>query len=138
MPQKGLWPAYATVARFFPNHSLTDALARIHRGILRAVALERVLLARARRGHDLKPLARPSKFRLLTPKMLDAAEAAEAAQAAVQHAPVQAAEAEPAERPVEYARPGRGNDRQPVWLEMLPTLAELEREVRRRPIGRTI
>jgi hypothetical protein len=32
----------------------------------------------------------------------------------------------------------RSNDRQPVWLESLPTMAELEREVRRRPVGRTI
>src|SRR5690348_9125753 len=117
MPQKGLWPAYATVARFFPNHSLTDTLARIHRGILRAVALERVLLARAKRGRDLTVLKRPSPFRLLTPEMLDAEEAAAAAQeaaralaqAAAQEASAQSDEgqpegAQPAEPPAEWAR----------------------------------
>ena len=68
-PQKTLWRGFATVARFLPNHSLADPLARLHRGILRALALERVLLARAQRGRDLKVLARPSRFRVLTPEM---------------------------------------------------------------------
>jgi hypothetical protein len=54
---RGLWRGFATVAQFFGTAAIADIAVRLRRGIMRAVALERVLLQRARRGRDLKILA---------------------------------------------------------------------------------
>ncbi|HUB14021.1 MAG TPA: hypothetical protein VMB34_18875 [Acetobacteraceae bacterium] len=49
------WRGFATIAQCFGTAAVPVMLARIERGIMRAVALQRVLLARAAGGRDLKP-----------------------------------------------------------------------------------
>src|SRR5487761_2632320 len=44
---------FSVIAQFFGTARVPAILARLSRGILRAMALERVLLARAARGRDL-------------------------------------------------------------------------------------
>lgn len=105
LPVATIWPAYATVARFFQKAGPAETHARIHRGILRALALERVLLARAQRGRDLLIRRRQTRERAARPP-----------------------------QPRRY----RPDDRWGVWLDRLPTLAEMEQQVRRRPVGSTI
>ena len=45
--------SFSVIAQFFGTARVPEILARLARGILRATALERVLLARAARGRDL-------------------------------------------------------------------------------------
>lgn len=116
LPVAAAWPAFAAIARFFPKAAASETHARIHRGILRALALERVLLDRARRDRDLKVLSRSARRR------------AEAAPASLPERP----------EPAAPRRRRRADDRHGIWLDRLPTLAEMETQVRRRPIGRTI
>jgi hypothetical protein len=104
-------PGFPAIAACFGTLDLSVIFARLRRGMLRAVALERVLLARAARGRDV-PFAR-SRVRTRNE----------------QPAPAGA----PANRQPVARKPARwAFDFQTV------TLKELERQVRRRPIGRTI
>ena len=121
LPQRGLWQAFATVARFLGGETMSDTLARIHRGILRVIALERVLLERATRGRDLKVLARPSTVYVLTPEMFnDEPEEAPTEAAQAEEPPAEADAPQRLTRPV---RPERFDDRRPIWLDALPSLA---------------
>src|SRR6476659_3908585 len=52
--QRAAAPGFTTVAARFGTAKLSVILARLHCGILRAVALERVLLARAASGRDVE------------------------------------------------------------------------------------
>ena len=112
-------PSFASIAACFGTIDLAAILAHLHRGILRAVALERVLLARAARGRDIAFAgSRRTAHRQPAP----------AAGAADQ----QAVARTPAPRPVRRAPPDNAGDFH------TPTLQQLELQVRRRPIGRTI
>jgi hypothetical protein len=53
IPRRTLWRGFATVAQFFGTAAIPDITLRIQRGILRALALQSVLLKRAERGRDL-------------------------------------------------------------------------------------
>ena len=97
------------------------------RGILRAQALENVLLARAARGRDIGTGAPGGR-----------ASAAPAAAVVLADAPTDPATTQPTAAPIaRKPRPSR-----PVgWNDpelFMPTLAELEAQVRRRSIGRTL
>ena len=101
-------PAASPSSRsIFGTARLPFILARLSRGILRATALERVLLARAARGRDLVVLQprRPAP------------------------PPQQAVGQQP-------SRPVRRSTREE--LPEFPTLAQLEADIRRRPIGHAI
>lgn len=132
IPHRTLWPAFRTVARYLPSNGLSDTLTRIHRGIMRAIALERLLLKRAARGRDLRVLARRSIFTELTPGADNA------------WPPEPEAGPKAVARPPDEAPPGpqyssnRVSDRRPTWIDHLPSMAEVEKEVARRPIGSTI
>jgi hypothetical protein len=115
-------PNFNAIAACFGTANLSTILAHLNRGLLRAAALERVLLARAATGRDIdfvprhKPKPQP-----------------ETPQADAQ--PEQQAIAHPARR--QAPNPSRPT----VWDDpelFMPTLHDLERQVRRRPIGRTI
>jgi hypothetical protein len=116
-------PDFNPIAVCFGTGRLYAILAHLQRGVLRATALENVLLARAARGRDIgypAPRERP---------------------AAVPPAPADPpAPAQPAEAPVArklVPRPAR----QAGWDDpelFMPTLKELEAQVRRRPLGRTL
>ena len=111
---------FAVIAQFFGTARLPVIRARLARGILRIQALQRVLLARARRGRDLiwlKPRVRtPSKPQPPGQQTADQAEP-------------------PPPGPAPVRRPDPDAPPDP---DHLPTLKQLEADIRRRPIGRTI
>ena len=115
-------PSFNAIAACFGTDNLSTILAHLNRGILRAAALERVLLARAATGHDIDLV----ESRTHTPP----AQPAPADPQAEPPAPPAAAR-KLTPRP---SRPAGWND--PEFF--MPTVQDLERQVRRRPLGRTI
>jgi hypothetical protein len=115
-------PGFAAIAACFGTANLSLILAHIQRGILRAAALERVLLARAAAGRDLA-FPKPRIRTVDRPP-----------------APTDAADRDPAPPAPRPAAP------RPAWRLPpdhpanfhTPTLEELEAQARRRPLGRTI
>ena len=109
---------FATVAQFFGTARVAAIRWRLARGLLRAMALERVLLARAARGRDLVRL-QPRQY---APRPAPAVPAN--------------AMAEP-ERPM--PAPVRRPDPDEAFdPDTLPTIEQLQAEIRRRPIGRAL
>jgi len=115
--QRAASPDFNAIAACFGTGRLYAILAHLQRGILRATALERVLLARAARGRDIGFVA-PRERATATP----AAPAEQPAEAQV------ARKAPPPSRPAHWNDPEL----------FMPTLEELEAQVRRRPLGRTL
>ena len=112
---------FAVIAQFFGTARLAVLRARLARGLLRIQALQHVLLARARRGRDivwLKPL-QPRRRAPRPPKPALPLTADSQSET-------------PPHRPAPVRRPDR--DAAPD-LDHLPTLAQLEAEIRRRGIG---
>src|SRR5580692_3181857 len=58
---RAIWRGFATIAQFFGTATMPVILAHIQRGLMRAIALERLLLWRATRGRDLAILARRTR-----------------------------------------------------------------------------
>jgi len=123
---------FAALAGVCGTYSLPIILARLQRGILRAMALERYLLARAAKGREIgfvyarerppaKPPAEPQK---------GAPNSGETA----------------SDGPGDRAEPGQpgGDEKAPKRPGFdpddlrIPTPEELDAEVRRRPLGRTV
>jgi hypothetical protein len=102
-------PSFSTVAAVLGTYNLPVILARVQRGILRLIALDNYLLARLEKGRDIAVLQPRDRTPISPPE-------------------------EP--RPVQTPKPRRQTF-DPNSLK-IPTLEELEAEVRRRPIGRTI
>ena len=149
---RALRRGFATIAQFFGTATLAVILPRIHRGIMRAMALERVLLERASRGRDLvvpAPRARAS-LAAEPPVALDAAaqpehaaagqpESAAGAQPEPPAALESAAAAQSAGAPAAPPpRVRRTVEEEPLTFDNMPSMAEIEKEVRRRPFGRTV
>ena len=110
---------FSAVAQFFGTAATAPILARLTRGMLRAMALQRVLLARAQRGRDLGvPPPRQRAPRTMHPAFRTAAPCSAESR-----------------RRQEFRRPDP--DAVPV-PDHLPTLPQLVAEIRRRPIGRTL
>jgi hypothetical protein len=133
-------PGFNAIAVCFGTSRLHRILAHLQRGILRAMALERVLLARAAQGRDIRLTEPRTRMHVASaapadpsaPPPPEAQTAPEASAAAVMSATVEAPGARPA-----TPRPTRP----PGWNDpelFMPTLEELEAQVRRRPLGRTI
>jgi len=120
--QRSASPDFNAIAACFGTGRVYAILAHLQRGILRAMALENVLLARAARGRDIGFAA--SRERRAAAPAVPAGPPAE-----------QAAEAHVARK--ETARPTHPAGWNDPELFM-PTLAELEAQVRRRPFGRTL
>ena len=123
-------PTFPSIAVGFGTANLSVILAHLQRGILRAMALERVLLARAAAGRDIEFEA-PREAASPGP-------AAPAEPAAEQ--PAETPAAPPAEPPAERKaarRPHRPSHPDDPTLYM-PSLKELEAQARRRPLGRSI
>ena len=132
IPNRAANVEFAILAGVCGTYTMTTILARLQRGILRAMALERYLLARAAKGREIgfvyqrertpaKPPAEPP----------DGPAASEKVASKV-----------PGERP----KPGDPGDderapKRPAFDPddlRIPTAEELDAEVRRRPVGRTI
>ncbi len=121
--QRATAPHFGAIAACFGTAKISAILAHLNRGLLRAAALERVLLARAATGHDIE-FAEPR-----TPKPL--------AQPAATDAPPEQPSAEapvPTPKRPRLSRPA-GWDNPELYM---PTLEDLERQARRRPVGLTI
>jgi hypothetical protein len=112
-------PSFNTIAACFGTANLATILAHLNRGLMRAAALERLLLARAATGRDIDVVERRPR----TPPP----------------APADAQAEPPATRVA--ARKPRPQPLRTCWDDpgfVMPTEQDLERQVRRRPIGRTI
>ena len=126
---------FNAVAACFGTGRLHTIMAHLQRGLLRAMALERVLLARAARGRDIGFVA-PSERAIAT--AFQAAAPAELPAGAANQPGVPPAEppaaAQVARKAARRSRPAGWNDPELY----LPTLEELVAQVRRRPLGRTL
>ena len=129
---------FNAIAVGFGTGRLAAILAHLQRGILRAMALERVLLARAASGRDID-YAAPRERAPTPPAAPEQAPAGQPAEApAGQHAEFPAGQ--PAEAPAAQ-KPAARPSRPPGWNDpelFMPTLEELEKQVRRRALGRTL
>jgi len=122
---------FATIAQFFPTAKVSVILAHIFRGIMRAVALERLLLQRAASGRDLLVFTPPDDT-------LDAANPAvppwpDAAFGSNAPPTQPSAPQTPTRRPTREPFP-----QAPLTLDSLPSMRQVEAEVRRHPVGRTL
>ena len=113
---------FNAIAACFGTGRLSAIIAHLQRGILRATALERVLLARAARGRDIG-FAPPGERAAATPAAPADPPAEQSAETHVPRKPV-----------TRRSRPAGWNDPELY----MPTLEELEAQVRRRPLGRTL
>jgi hypothetical protein len=130
---------FATIARFFGTAAFDTILAHVTRGLMRALALERVLLRRAASGRDLRiPAPRaPSRRQEPAEDAADSGQAAGSASSVVLTAEPGAAA--PAAAPEASARPARDvGGSGPLTLRNLPLMEEIEAQVRRSPVGRTL
>jgi hypothetical protein len=121
--QRSASPDFNAIAACFGTSRLYAILAHLQRGILRATALERVLLARAARGRDI---------RFIEPRERGTASPATTADPPAA-GPLAAAPVTP-KVAARRSRPAGSNDPE----LFMPTLEELEAQVRRRPFGRTL
>ena len=123
-------PGFGAIAACFGTGRMAKILAHLHRGILRAMALERVLLARIAHGRDLEIVAR--RVRAGAPPAVPA------------HPPAGPPTDPPIAPPVDPRagrKPASHPSRPRGWNDpelFMPTLEELEAQVRRRPLGRTL
>ena len=136
LEQRAAGRGFATIARFFGTVVIDTILAHLHRGLMRAMALERMLNLRAKRGRDLKILA-PRESREPPAKDPETEAAADSVSpeelAAKRAAAAEAAELRAGER---LAR--RIAREEPLTLDSLPRMAAIEAEVLRSPVGRTV
>ena len=135
---------FNAVAACFGTGRLCAILAHLQRGLLRAAALERVLLQRAARGRDIGCVA-PSEratataYQVAAPADLPAGGTDQPADP-----PGGPAELPDVEQPAaaQVARTAATRLSRPAgWNDpelFMPTLEELEAQVRRRPLGRTL
>jgi hypothetical protein len=120
-PVRASQPEFAPIAAVFGTYDVATMLFRVKRGILRALALQRYLLARAARGRNLRFVREPY-IDLLPHHRL----------------PPPPPRAKP-------TAPRRAPRKEPALLAdddprafYLPTDEELDAEVRRRPVGLTM
>ena len=127
---------FATIARFFGSVKLDTILAHLHRGLMRAMALQRMLTLRARRGRDLQFLA---------PRASRAAPAQDP-EAAAAEKPAPPEELTPEWMAAALAADIRAGERlalriardAPLTLDTLPSMAAIRAEVLRSSVGRCI
>jgi hypothetical protein len=131
------------IAACFGTGRLYAILAHLQRGLLRAAALERVLLERAAQGRDIRFTA-PRKRATATPAApADPPAAEQPAETPAADQPADPPVEQPAEQPAEApnARKAPRPSRPIGWNDpelFMPTLEELVAQVRRRPLGRTL
>ncbi|HTI83502.1 MAG TPA: hypothetical protein VL614_23860, partial [Acetobacteraceae bacterium] len=111
-------PGFNAIAACFGTSNLATILAHLNRGLLRAAALERVLLARAATGRDIDFVERR------TPAPQEQPALPEQPFGAPLPTPTRARPSHPA-----------GWDDPELFM---PTLQDLERQARRSPVGRTM
>ena len=135
LEQRAVARGFATIARFFGTVAFETILAHIYRGLMRAIALERMLLARAARGRDL-PILAPRTPSLRQPPANDPPDPAQAAAPALSAQPTTDPDAAALQAPARPAR--RIAATEPLTLDTLPSMEAIDAQVRRSPVGRTI
>ncbi len=134
VPNRATAVEFAIVAAVCGTYTVPSILARLQRGILRAMALERYLLARGEQGRDIafvEPCERPPAKPARPP--VEPQEGAATSGEAASEVPGREAKPGDDERaPKSGRRPFDPDDLR------IPTIEELDAEVRRRPFGRTI
>ena len=139
LDQRAAARGFATIARFFGTATRDTILAHISRGLMRAIALERMLRLRAARGHDLRILA-PRVASDRTPPADDAPNSAPEAGSAPPET-LTSAQAAAAQRSAIGAGERlvrRIARNEMLTLDNLPSMEVIVAEVRRSPVGRTI
>ena len=139
LEQRAVARGFATIAQYFGTVAFDTILAHIQRGLMRAIALQRLLLLRAARGRDLPiPAPRPPSRR--EPPAQDAPTPAQPAgqtpPATLTPDPEAAAQAAARQAEARLARHLAAS--KPLTLRTLPRMEAIEAEVRRSPVGRTI
>ena len=147
--QRAADPTFTTIAVCFGTTRAAAILAHLQRGILRAMALEHVLLARAESGRDIEFVER--RNRAATPPPAEPPGEPVAAPCDPQAAPEPPLDPRATPDPDQSAEPlaaapvarkaAKRPSRPAGWDDpelFMPTLEELIAQVRRRPIGRTI
>jgi hypothetical protein len=124
--QRAVASNFSAIAANFGTSNLSTILAHLNRGILRATALERLLRARAATGRDFEFVERHTWTTLLPEP--DPAPETQPEQPAPVRTPTPTRK-----RAQHLARPAGWDDPE----LFMPTLEEMERQVRRCPIGRT-
>ena len=114
-------PTFPTIAAAFGTANLSTILAHLHRGILRATALERFLRERATTGRDISIVTRRIRTDETPPAPTDAE-------------PEQPTEPPATPKAARLSLPP-GSDDPELFM---PTPEELDRQVRHRAVGRTI
>jgi hypothetical protein len=139
LEQRAVARGFATIAQFFGTVAFDTILAHIQRGLMRAIALQRLLLLRAARGHDL-PIPAPRAPSHREPPAKDAAIPAQQAGQTppAELTPAQDAAAQAAARQAEARLARRIARNEPLTLATLPPMEAIEAEVRRSPVGRTL
>ncbi|HUN43438.1 MAG TPA: hypothetical protein VMU81_24350 [Acetobacteraceae bacterium] len=111
---------FTMFARFFGTTAHSVIAAHIRRGIMRAVALDRMLRARAATGQDLR--SPPPR-----------------AHCGHHHPAAATGPTGTTPPPTAASRPARGtHPHQPLTIDTLPTMQQLDAEVRRRSVGSSI
>ena len=136
LEQRAVARGFATIARYFGTVALDTILAHIHRGLMRAMALQRMLQDRAKSGRDLRVLA-PRESREPLAKDPESSQGAASAPPVVL-TPEQEAAAQAAARLAGERLARRIAAREKLTLDTLPSMAAIEAEVLRSPVGRTI
>jgi hypothetical protein len=119
LPDRAAQPGFPALAAGFGTHDLRRILSHVQRGILRAMMLRQYLLARAAQGRDIEPSEPPVP---------------------AEQADIEAMEIKlrPPSQPRKAPRRAPSTDPNDPLNFSMPTLRELESQVRRRSIGRTI
>ncbi len=120
--QRATHPTFPAIAACFGTANLSTILAHLNRGILRATALQNMLFASAETGRDISIVTRPTPTDEPPP------------------APTKLQSEPPADEPAK-PKAARRPSLPPGWDDpelFMPTLEDLERQVRRRAVGRTI
>jgi hypothetical protein len=140
LEQRAVARGFATIARFFGTAAFDTILAHIHRGLMRAIALERMLRTRAARGCDLRILAPRAQSRREPPAQDAPDTAPQTAEPTPPAAltPAQDAAAQAAARNALARLARRLAASEVLTLHTLPLMEAIEAEVRRSPVGRTI
>jgi len=115
-------PTFPTIAAAFGTSNLSTILAHLNRGILRAAALERFLLARAATGRDISMVTRRVRTDETPPEPPDP-------------------QSEPPTEPTTTPKAKPRKSLPPGWDDpelFMPTQEDLDLQVRRRAVGRTI
>jgi hypothetical protein len=139
LQQRAVGRGFVSIARYFGTVAFDTILAHLHRGLMRAIALERMLLRRAARGRDLRILARRAPSRR-EPPATDTPVTGQTAGPALPEAltPDAEATAQAAASEAEARVARRMAANEPLTLDTLPSMEEMDAEVLRNPVGRSI